>query len=192
LVSFEIFTNANLKPVFIDLGCGPLTSGLAIADLFHTDTTKKINFTYIGIDISNHMIERAKSFAKKDIFVQDHSFYFYNNWSEIPSAILKKSAGSNNPFLINASYLFASTSVNEEDLALFVNKLTSTFKNVHFIFQNPDRTDRNIKWEKFKKHIKFKLIDSGVEEVVYKTSKRGYREPTSEDVYYEILTIFAS
>lgn len=188
----KTFTDSSFKPVFIDLGCGPLTSGLAIGDLFHSETSQKINFTYIGIDISNAMIDRAQSFSKKELFVQDHSFFFYNNWNQIPSSILKKAAGSNNPFIINASYLFASNSVDEKDLAIFVTKLTGVYKNVHFIFQNPDRTDRNTKWENFKKCIKFKLIDSGVEKVIYKTAKSAYREPTGEDVYFEILTIFAS
>jgi hypothetical protein len=180
------------KPVFIDLGCGPLTSGLAIGDLFYSDKATKINFTYIGVDISKQMLKQAQLFSTSDLFNQDHSFYFYSNWNEIPDAILTKTAGSSNPFIINASYLFASSSVDEVDLAKFVSKLANTYKNVHFVFQNPDRTDRNVKWENFKKHIKYKLIDSGVEKIIYKTAKNSYREPTYEDVYFEILTIFVS
>jgi len=69
--------------------------------------------------------------------------------------------------------------------------LVSEYKNVHFIFQNPDRVDRNEGWERFKQQLKFEVInkEQKVAHVVYKTNRTIMREPGEEDVYYEILTL---
>ncbi len=188
----QIFTNKKYSPVFIDLGCGPLTSGLAIAELFQNETGEPLRMNYIGIDISNAMIEKAKEFSQSDLFHQETTFSFFKNWNDITNEKLKELAGKNNPFFLNASYLFANLSANVvDDLVIFVRKLVSEFKNVHFIFQNPDRVDRNENWERFKKQLHFEEInkEQKVEHVVYKTSRAVMREPGEEDVYYEILTL---
>lgn len=188
----QIFTNKNYSPVFIDLGCGPLTSGLALAELYQNKTGEVLQLNYIGIDISDAMIEKAKEFSKSDLFHIDSNFEFYKSWNFISTETLRKLAGKNNPFFLNASYLFANLSKEVvDDLANFVTTLVNEFKNVHFIFQNPDRIDRNEQWEKFKSHFEYEEINKEikVEHVIYKTSKKYMREPGEEDVYYEILTL---
>jgi hypothetical protein len=188
----EIFTDKKYTPVFIDLGCGPLTSGLAMAELLQNENGELLRMNYIGIDISNAMIEKAKEFSQSDLFHPDTTFSFFKSWNDIPNGQLEELAGKNNPFLLNASYLFANLSSNEVDnLVIFVQKLVNNFKNVHFIFQNPDRVDRNEGWERFKQQLRFEEInkDQKVEHVVYKTSKAAMREPGEENVYYEILTL---
>jgi SAM-dependent methyltransferase len=178
----------NQAASFIDLGCGPLTSGLAFGDLFMTKTGKPIAFNYVGIDISNAMIKKAKEFAESDLFDDQTTFSFYKNWRDIEPATLEIIGMDNRPIFINASYVFANLSeAIVKDLASFINNLLKKFSNVHFIFQNPDRTDRNIGWETFKGQIKFQVIESRVEKVKYQTST--FREPSEEDVYYEILTL---
>jgi SAM-dependent methyltransferase len=190
----QIFTNKKYSPVFIDLGCGPLTSGLALAELYHNETGEALRLNYIGIDISDAMIEKAREFSESDLFHADSTFKFFKSWNEIPSETLKALSGKNNPFFLNASYLFANLSRDVvDDLVIFVKRLVSEFKNVHFIFQNPDRVDRNENWERFKRQLKFEEInkDKKVEHVVYKTSRKRMREPGEEEVYYEILTLKA-
>jgi SAM-dependent methyltransferase len=190
----QIFADKKYSPIFIDLGCGPLTSGLALAELFQSETGEPLRINYIGIDISKAMIEKAKEFSQSDLFHNASTFSFFNSWNDIPDEMAIELAGKNNPFFINASYLFANLSVNiVEDLANFVSNLIAKFKNVHFIFQNPDRADRNESWLHFKKQLKFKEInaDQKVEHVIYKTSRAIMREPGEEDVYYEILSFKA-
>jgi len=188
----QIFTDKKYSPVFIDLGCGPLTSGLALAELFQDETGEHLQINYIGIDISQAMIEKAKEFAQSDLFHSDSTFLFHKSWNDIPHDMLKELAGKNNPFFLNASYLFANLSTHVvDDLVIFVRKLVGEYKNVHFIFQNPDRVDRNENWERFKSQLKFEEINKKqkVVHVVYKTSRAMMREPGEEDVYYEILTL---
>mgnify|MGYP006424851607 CR=1 FL=1 len=185
-------TDNKYTPVFIDLGCGPLTSGLAIAELHQNETEESLRMNYIGIDISNAMIEKAKEFSQSELFHPDTTFSFFKSWNDISNEKLEELAGKNNPFLLNASYLFANLSSKMVDnLVIFVKKLVLDFKNIHFIFQNPDRIDRNEGWESFKQQLRFEEINNEqkVEHVVYKTSKAAMREPGEEDVYYEILTL---
>ncbi|WP_346239236.1 hypothetical protein ABDK00_010905 [Niabella insulamsoli] len=188
----QIFTDKKYFPIFIDLGCGPLTSGLAMAELFQNETGGPLRIQYIGIDISEAMIEKANEFSQSDLFHTDSKFSFFKSWNDIPHEMLVEFAGKNNPFFLNASYLFANLSFDiVENLANFVSNLVSEFKNVHFIFQNPDRADRNESWHHFKKQLKFEEINSDkkVAHVAYKTSRATMREPGEEDVYYEILTL---
>lgn len=178
----------NKKPVFIDLGCGPLTSGLALADLYYEKTQNKINFAYIGIDIAKSMLDKAEEFSEIELFHEDCSFNFYENWNDIPNNLLRALAKGNNPIFINASYLFASTSLDVRSLVKFVQNKIKIFKNVHFIFQNPSRSDRNVKYEVFKQNLKFIQIDEKIEQIFYKTNSYNRNEPSKESVYYEILT----
>ncbi|MCP4108742.1 MAG: hypothetical protein GY749_24875 [Desulfobacteraceae bacterium] len=59
------FGNPKLKPLFIDIGCGPLTSGLALGDIYCQKSNKKIDFNYIGIDNADSMLKKAKEFSQK-------------------------------------------------------------------------------------------------------------------------------
>ena len=97
----------------------------------------------------------------------------------------------NNSFIVfNASYLFASSSLNENSLANFVNKITSKLdKNAYFIFQNPDRADRNEKYQKFKKQISFKEMAKETDKVYYKNNANSTFEPSFEIVNFEILSL---
>jgi len=178
------FNNDIYKPTFIDLGCGPMTSGLALADLINTLHSKPIIFSYIGIDISESMIKKANELERLDIFSHECDFNYYDHWKHIDyKKIYKK--GINNPIIFNASYLFASDSLIPEELARSINIFSKQFKNVYFIFQNPNRVDRNVKYVKFKGMIKYEVIKESQEIIKYKASSYV----SQEEVYYEILKI---
>jgi len=181
----NFFATNEYKPVFIDLGCGPMTSGLALADLIHTNTGKGINFSYIGVDISNPMMEKADSFKSLNIFSTESTFTFVNNWNEIDPPLLNQLAGKNNPIIFNASYLFASSSVDAIDLGKYATEISKNFANVFFVFQNPNRIDRNTKYEEFKRSIKYESLINKNENIRYKPAS----VESNEDVAYEILKL---
>lgn len=181
----NFFANDEYKPVFIDLGCGPMTSGLALADLIHTNTGNGINLSYIGVDISNPMMEKAESFKSLNIFSTESTFTFVNNWNEIDPSLLYQLAGRNNPIIFNASYLFASSSVDAIDLGKYVTEISKNFANVFFVFQNPNRIDRNTKYEEFKRFITYKSLINKNENIRYKPTS----VESNEDVSYEILKL---
>jgi len=176
--------------VFIDFGCGPLTSGLALASLYYDNKNEPILMRYIGIDIAESMLEKAKEFSETELFSPNSEFLFYNNWDLVPDSIVAKITQNNSFVIFNASYLFASSSLDEKSLASFVNKITSRLTNkAYFVFQNPDRADRNDKYKKFKKIVAHQIEASNTQKIYYKNSPNSSFEPSSEVVNYEILSI---
>lgn len=181
----EFFKSPDYKPVVIDLGCGPMTSGLALADLIFTTRGTAITMSYVGIDIAIPMMKKAKDFMSLPIFSTETTFDFFESWNELSAKRLNGIAGTNNPIIFNASYLFASDTLDEQDLAHYVSNVAKSYKNVYFVFQNPNREDRNIKYIQFKKIVKHKVELQQIENVRYKAA--NYEK--SEDVEYEILKI---
>jgi hypothetical protein len=144
---------------------------------------------YFGIDIASAMLEKASEFSKIDLFDEASYFDFRHSWDQLNITELLAKATENSHVFINASYLFASLSLNIANLAKFVSNLRKHYKYVYFVFQNPDRADRNVKWDEFKKLITYKEIVRDVERVVYKTNPSSPSEPGYEDVSFEILEI---
>ena len=186
-----VFNDPEKTVVFIDIGCGPLTSGLALADLHAEKTGEKLTINYIGIDISQAMLNKAAQFLKHNIFSEESQSAFYLNWNGIPKATLKKFVGLNNPIVINASYLFASTSLEETELAAFVKDLVIKYhtSDIYFTYQNPNRSDRNQKYLNFKGELIYQAYETNVERVYYKNNPSSYSDPSAEDVYFEILDL---
>lgn len=193
----KIFTTLNSSVfqkskelVFIDFGCGSLTSGLALASIYYDNENEPISMRYIGIDIAESMLEKAKEFSETELFNPNSEFSFYSNWDLVPYSVVAKITQNNSFVIFNASYLFASSSLDEKSLASFVNKITSLLTNkAYFVFQNPDRADRNEKYKKFKKDVAHQIEASNTQKIYYKNNSNSTFEPSSEVVNYEILSL---
>lgn len=193
----KIYTSLNANVfqknrdfTFIDFGCGALTSGLAIASLYQDNENKPLKINYLGIDIAESMLEKAKEFSKIELFDTQSLFNYYTSWELVEDSFIENLVKNNSFVVFNASYLFASTSLNENGLADFINKITAKLdKNAYFIFQNPDRADRNEKYQKFKKQISFKEIAQETDKVYYKNNANSTFEPSFEIVNFEILSL---
>ena len=171
----------NKTVFFIDIGCGPFTSGLAFnrwLTNFAENNSGEIN--YIGVDTSKNMLQKAQEVSKgtphlnykTTNFVTDknkifnlHQFSFRDNVESI--------------IILNFSYLFGSNTITAPDMAQFTNELFrfhSDDKNENlpkFIVmqQNPDYEHSNDKWSDYKKKL------TGL------TSKSGY--PQSIDFAFD-------
>lgn len=193
----KIFTTLNSNVfqkgkelVFIDFGCGSLTSGLALASLYYDNENEPISIRYIGIDIAESMLEKAKEFSETELFSPNSEFNFYSSWDLVPDSVAAEITQNNSFVIFNASYLFASSSLDESSLASFVNKITSLSTNkAYFVFQNPDRADRNEKYKKFKKDVAHQIEASDTQKIYYKNNSNSTFEPSSEIVNYEILSL---
>jgi len=190
--SFHVFTSSGsllkdyiLDPskniVFIDFGCGPLTSGVALAWYYRSlDNNKELDFHYIGIDNSEAMIRKAREISEPRA-LRGCTFNFLESYEDHDS-ILELSArdissGKYQDYLIvlNYSYLFASSTLDISNLAELVKKILNTYKShkICLLYQNPTPHSSNSKWEQFKTFFpQFCTV------VVDKEEKLSYRNTT--------------
>jgi hypothetical protein len=185
----EFERNGN-RITFIDLGCGPMTSGIAFYQAFKQK--KDFIFNYSGIDRAKPMIEKAKEFSRSRLFdVNDHfvfgqriqdNFDNYKSWSILPNCVV-----------LNCCYLFGNLSIEEAlELANDINDLKIAFplNKYILIFQNTSAEKRNRSYKVFKKALKgiTGVTDPKTNTVLYKnTLNSAYVK--QEEVYYEIITL---
>ncbi|WP_125932506.1 class I SAM-dependent methyltransferase [Hymenobacter glacialis] len=182
---------SGARPVFVDLGCGPLTAGLALADLHQEEFGSPLLTHYVGIDIAPAMLDKAREFSKSPVFAPESTFSFFTDWHHSLDLLSGDLVQLTNPVILSASYLFASNSLEVESLALFVAELQRRCPSapIYFVFQNPNRDDRNVNYTNWKKLLSgIKLLERGATRVYYRTNPRSNWPPSSEEVYYELLT----
>lgn len=208
--SFHVFTSSDqflkeyiLDPskniVFIDFGCGPLTSGVALACYYHSiDPNKQHNFHYIGIDNCEAMIRKARKISIRAGW-RDCSFEFFNSYKShkdiLESLDRYLSSGKYKEYLIvlNSSYLFASSTLDISNLAQLVKKILNNnqYHKICLLYQNPSLDSLNSKWNEFKSFFpELRTL------VVDKEAKLRYRNTTGKirksefteiDLYFETL-----
>lgn len=192
--SFSDFFKLEIKQtsgrlMFLDFGCGPMTSGIAFNQLFKS-SVENFNLKYFGIDISNAMIDMAKIFSKSNLFSQSSKFEFTNSIKQINKDLLEENLRVSNTVILNFSYLFANLTIEQTiDLANEINNLVSTFPLSKYIlvYQNPVHRHHN--HTKFKKALKNfgNVIVHKSETVSYKNDTQHWYDKT-ETFTYEIIS----
>jgi len=139
--------------VFIDLGCGPLTSGVALAWYYRfLDPNKQLDFHYIGIDNCEAMIRKAREIRLRPGWI-DCSFDFFKSYKSHDYILelidIYLSSGQYKEYLIvlNYSYLFASSTLDVSKLALLVEKILNTHKSHKICLLDQNPVYLNNKWE---------------------------------------------
>lgn len=152
----HVFNNA--PAIFIDYGCGPMTSGIAIARCyteFISTNRSPLKINYIGIDSSIAMLEKADDFRKyPNLFHKDSNFKFIQEISqEIDlSEYLDMFISKESTIFFNFSYFFASPTLAVENLVLSIKRLSAKYPNrMVILFQNPYNRETNEKWYDFKR-----------------------------------------
>lgn len=205
--SFHVFTSSDsllkdyiLTPskniVFIDFGCGPLTSGVALAWYYRSlDKDKQLDFHYIGIDNSEAMIRKASEISKRPELI-GCTFNFWESYKDHDS-ILKListylSSGKYQDYIIvlNYSYLFASSTLDVSNLAELVKKILDKNKSykICLLYQNP--LFLKSKWDKFKSYFpKLCTVVAQEEKLRYRNTTGKIREIefTPIQLYFETL-----
>ena len=203
--SYHIFTN-RLTPisekgkiVFIDFGCGPLTSGIAFR-IF----AGQCNITYLGIDSSQTMLDKAgtinkygpntyrEPFFHKIALIRDYAYL---------SRLLRKyiENGDRTQIICNFCYFFSSPTLDLENLSNVLIQIMKQYNQhkIRLIYQNPDHRSlsrsRRLKlfgkWEKLKTNLSVfrnQAPQSGLETFSYNRLINGLLHDNAK-VYYEIL-----
>ena len=204
--SYHIFTNylpsVNDKVVFVDFGCGPLTSGIA----FWTTFARHRNITYLGIDNSHYMRHKAQEINRHGPY-EDESF-FPKGWSISDYNRLYHyltdyiTRGDQTQIIFNFCYFLASNTLNTLNIGALSDCLTQivTEYNQHkmcMIYQNPIKSpDSHRNWFTIKEKLstfRSQITQSNSEKFScdwfrLQNERLIWRKSLPIDVYFDILS----
>jgi hypothetical protein len=192
----EYILDPSKNIVFIDFGCGPLTSGVALAWYYHSLNPKKQhNFHYIGIDNSEAMIRKAREISLRPRLI-DCTFNFLESYEdhdyilELISRYLSSGKYQDYIIVLNYSYLFASSTLDVSNLAELVKKILDNNKShkICLLYQNPFFLKS--RWDKFKSSFpKLCTVVDQEAKLRYHNTTGKFREIefTPINLYFEIL-----
>ena len=205
--SYHIFTNCLTplsetdKVVFIDFGCGPLTSGIAFRAF-----ARQNNITYLGIDSSRTMLNKADVINKygpneyTDPFFDKLELIHDYNYDDLTRLLDKYiENGDKTQVIFNFCYFFSSPTLDTNNLSDVLSQIMQKY-NQHkmcLIYQNPDHQSlsgsRRLrlygKWEELKTNLsgfRMQVAQSNVETFSYCRLINGLPHNNAK-VYYEIL-----
>ena len=205
LGSYHIFTNClapineKNKVVFIDFGCGPLTSGIAFRAF-----AGESDITYFGIDSSQTMLDKAASINKygpnryKEPFYDE--FELVRECDDLTKLLDKYiENGDATQIIFNFCYFFSSPTLDIKNLSEAIIQIMKKY-NQHkmcFVYQNPDhrplsksgRFKMYGNWEKLKTNLSVfrgQITRSNLETFSYYRLINGSLHDNAK-VYYEIL-----
>ena len=152
--SYHIFTRKLFLPVsskviFIDFGCGPLTSGIAF-----WAAAGKSNITYVGIDSSQTMLNTAQkinqygpygSGRSNEPFYKDDQLYLIPNYNRLPQLLAEIDINGDNSgdvlIIFNFCYFLQSKtfrdSLNIEKLGELLDSANYLGAKICVVYQDP-------------------------------------------------------
>ena len=203
--SYHIFTNyltpisEKDKVVFIDFGCGPLTSGIAFRAF-----AEQCDITYLGIDSSQTMLNKAEAINTYGPNTYREPFFdkiaLIRDSDSLPRLLDRYiEKGDKAQIIFNFCYFFSSPTLDIDGLSDVLIQIMTAY-NPHklcLIYQNPDhrslsgarRLKLYSKWEELKNHLstfRSQVRQSNVETFSYCRLINGLRHDSAK-VYYEIL-----
>jgi len=184
------FMNTGNRIAFVDLGCGPLTSGLSFYRYF--SSINPMQFFYLGVDISQAMLNKAQEFSRCGVFRQDVTFKFVKSLNSISEDLLESVFSLATSVIFNCSYLFGNlTKEDAESLADNINSIMEKYplNKYILIFQNSSLEKRNRSYKLFKQMLpKLSSVSMPkIEKVSYHNTMLSNYDKT-ETVFYEILS----
>jgi len=184
------FMNTGNRILFVDIGCGPLTAGLSFNRYF--SSINPMHFFYLGVDISQAMLNKAQEFARCGIFSQDVTFKFIKSLQSASEDFWESVFSLSTSVIFNCSYLFGNlTKEDAESLADSINTIMEKYplNKYILIFQNSSLEKRNRSYKLFKQMVpKLTSISMPkIETVSYHNTILSNFDKT-ETVFYEILS----
>ncbi|MVN23461.1 hypothetical protein [Mucilaginibacter arboris] len=171
---------------FIDIGCGPATSAIAFIDFLVSLGMEVAKFDYIAVDYYNSMLKGAADMMTNELHEPANSNIYINDLKLLDLDFLEDASC----VLINTSYLFASDSLQEDELAeRIIDILKIPNKCPKFLFfQNVIDPDKNEKYEKFKNVLhEHELLINENRIIKYNNQRNSIFKPTEEKVRFEVL-----
>ena len=201
--SYHIFTKylppVNDKVVFVDFGCGPLTSGIAFWAAFagHRD------ITYFGIDSSHYMRHKAQEinrhgpYGDESFFIKGWSIFDYNQLHQYLGDYI--AAGDQTQIIFNFCYFLASKTLNTGHLSDCLTQVVAEYSQhkMCMVYQNPIKSpDSHLNWLTIKGKLstfRGQITQSNIENFScdwfrLQNERLIWRKSFPIDVYFDILS----
>jgi SAM-dependent methyltransferase len=173
-VRLKALFDSEQSALMVDLGCGPGTSGLALAECF-----KQPNIIYCGLDISRAMLRKSESMLNAaqcgKLLGAKSKLIMTSSWASLARSprVLKKPKN----VLFNGTYLFASDSLDVNDVcnAVMAFRRSANVNELLFLYSNTTTDISGQKFEAFKKQLKGEFATTGLvkAEVSYRNKREG-------------------
>ena len=150
----DFVTSASERVVFIDFGCGPLTSGIAFWAF-----AQQSNTIYLGIDSSQAMRKKARRINHYGPNHDGDSFFsrykLLSSYTDLPE-ILDNTIMRGTPIIFNFCYLLASKTLCVRALSDVIVRIIERYINheMCIVYQNPPNYPSSHKnWNILKTHL---------------------------------------
>jgi SAM-dependent methyltransferase len=180
--------NAERRLLMIDLGCGPGTAALALAEIFDEPTLH-----YVGLDQAKPMLEKARGLFEAakaaSLLAPASRIKTTTSWSTA-----RQAAGAlNKPVnvLLKASYLFASETLDVDDVCHLIRALRNrpVVERLLLTYTNSSADTAGQKFVSLKRKLAGTFESSGDSEVTIEFHKKRSSETTSESTYTRELLV---
>lgn len=152
----DFVTSASERIVFIDFGCGPLTSGIAFWAFAQLSNT-----TYLGIDSSQAMRKKARrinhygpNYDGDPFFSRYESLSSYTDLPELLDKTIMRD--DRTPIIFNLCYFLASTSLHINPFSNIMVEIIERYSNheMCIVYQDPpDYSLPHKKWNILKARL---------------------------------------
>ena len=198
--SYHIFTkhltSASNRIVFIDFGCGPLTSGIAF-----WASARRRDITYLGIDSSQAMLNKAKEINRygpnknrEPFFRNFQAIDDYHKLISLLDYYIKKGDGTQ--IIFNFCYFLASRTLDISDLSECLTQIVEKYHQhkMCMVHQNPcppaslpiEESYFHKNWVMLKKQLSAFRTQSNAESFCYNRLRDGSLH--NAEVYCDILS----
>ena len=185
-------TSASERIVFIDFGCGPLTSGIAFWAF-----AQQSNTIYLGIDSSQAMRKKARRINHYGPNHDGDSFFsryvLLSSYTDLPELLDNTiMRGDRTPIIFNLCYFLASRRLNVSALSDVMVQIIERYSNheMCIVYQNPPNYPSLHKnWNILKTHLpgfRSQISQSNTQYFDYDRLNDGSRRYNAS-VYYDML-----
>ena len=186
----DLVTSVNGKVVFIDFGCGPLTSGIAFWTF-----ARQSNIIYWGIDSSQAMCDKATEINQyglnqyRDTFVS--RFELMSSYTQLTELLDNAVTMADQTLIIfNFCYFLASRTLDINDLSNVMVQIVERYRNHNMciVYQNPVSSSLSTNWRILRANLSgFRSIitQPNIQQFRYSRLTDGF--PHNANVYHNIL-----
>ena len=184
------FTSLSNTVVFIDLGCGPLTSGIAFWAF-----ARQNNIIYLGVDCSRAMIDKVKEINqygpnqyRDPFFNRLEVISDYTQLTELLDNFITRA--DKTPIIFNFCYFLASRTLDISILSDIIIQIVGEYSNhnICMVYQNPDFPQLHENWEILRANLsgfRSRIIESSIQWFRYDSLITD--SPHETNVYNDIL-----